>query len=83
MKIEYDKESGALYFRMHEGKPDHAEDLSEKADVYAHVDPEGNVLGLEALSLEDLIQALEEREGKLEVPERLTGAKGVYDSNLS
>ena len=39
MKIEYDKESGALYFRMHEGK--------------------------------------------LEVPERLTGAKGVYDSNLS
>ncbi len=31
MKIEYDKESGALYFRLREGKPDHAEDLSEKA----------------------------------------------------
>jgi uncharacterized protein YuzE len=77
VKIEYDKESGALYFRLREGKPDHAEDLSEKADVYAHVDSEGNVLGLEALSLEDLTQALEEREGKLEVPERLTGAKVV------
>ncbi len=33
MKIEYDKESGALYFRLCEGKPDYAEDLSEKADV--------------------------------------------------
>ena len=77
MKIEYDKESGALYFRLREGMPDHAEDFSEKADVYAHVDSEGNVLGLEALSLEDLIQVLEEREGKLEVPQRLTGAKVV------
>jgi uncharacterized protein YuzE len=73
VKIEYDKESGALYFRLREGKPDHAEDLSEKA----HVDSEGNVLGLEALSLEDLIQALEQREGKLEVPERLTREGGV------
>jgi hypothetical protein len=45
--------------------------------VYAHVDSEGKVLGLEALSHEDLIQALEDREGKLEVPERLTGAKVV------
>lgn len=35
MKIEYDKASGALYLRLREGKPDHAEDLSEKADVYA------------------------------------------------
>jgi uncharacterized protein YuzE len=77
VKIEYDKESGALYFRLREGKPDHAEDLSEKANVYPHVDSEGNVLGLGALSLEDLTQALEEREGKLEVPERLTGAKVV------
>jgi uncharacterized protein YuzE len=77
VKIEYDKESGALYARLREGKPDHAEDLSEKANVYPHVDSEGNVLGLEALSLEDLTQALEEREGKLEVPERLTGAKVV------
>ena len=80
MKIEYDKVSGALYLRMRDGKPDHAEDLSEKADVYAHVDSEGNVLGLEALSLEDLTQAIEEHESKLEVPEQLRGAKVVYDS---
>lgn len=69
MKIEYDKESGALYFRLREGKPDHAEDLSEKADVYAHVDSEGRVLAVEALSSEDLIQATEESGGSLYVPD--------------
>jgi len=31
-------------------------------------------------SLEDLTQAIEEHEGKLEVPEQLRGAKVVYDS---
>jgi hypothetical protein len=49
---------------------------SEKADVYLDVDAEGNVLGLEALSLEDLALAIEERGGKLEVPERLGVAAG-------
>jgi hypothetical protein len=35
------------------------------------VDAEGNVLGLEALSFEDLAQAIAERGGKLEVPEQV------------
>jgi hypothetical protein len=67
---------GLLGITLHEGKPDHAEDLSEKADVYAHVDS-GAMCSASKPSFEDLIQALEEREGKLEVPERLTGAKVV------
>jgi len=69
LRISHDKESGALYFKLREGRPDHAEDFSERADVY--VDAEGNVLGLEALSFEDLAQAIEERGGKLDVPEKI------------
>lgn len=57
MRIDYDKLSGALYIKIREGQPDHTEDFSEKADVYLDVDAEGNVLGLEALSFEDLAQA--------------------------
>ena len=71
MRIDHDKVSDALYVKIREGKYDHTEDFSEKADVYLDVDAEGNVLGLEALSFEDLAQALEERGGKLEVPERV------------
>lgn len=71
MKISHDKESGALYIRLRDGKPDHAEDFSAGADVYVDVDTEGNVLGLEALSFEDLAQAIEERGGTLDVPERI------------
>ncbi len=71
MRISHDKESGALYLKLREGKPDHAEDFSERADVYVDVDVEGNVLGLEALSFDDLAQAIEERGGKLDVPEKI------------
>ncbi len=39
--------------------------------MYVDVDAEGNVLGLEALSFEDLAQAVEERGGKLDVPEKI------------
>ncbi|MDQ3659029.1 MAG: hypothetical protein M3338_05080, partial [Actinomycetota bacterium] len=48
LRISHDKESGALYFKLREGKLDHAEDFSERVDVYV----EGNVFGLEALSFE-------------------------------
>lgn len=69
--ITHDKESGALYVKLRDGQYDHTEDFSKKADVYLDVDTEGNVLGFEALSFEDLAQAIEERDGKLDVPERL------------
>lgn len=71
MRISYDNLSGALYIKIREGTYDHTEDFSEAADVYVDVDAEGNVLGLEALSFDDLAQAVEERGGKLDVPEVL------------
>jgi uncharacterized protein YuzE len=71
MRIDHDKVSGALYIKLREGEYDHTEDFSERADVYLDVDAEGNVLGLEALSFEDLAQAIAERGGKLEVPEQV------------
>jgi len=71
LRITHDKVSGALYIKLREGEYDHTEDFSEKADVYLDVDAEGDVLGLEALSFEDLAQAIEECGGKLELPERL------------
>lgn len=72
MRIDYDKVSGALYIKIREGKYSHTEDFSEKADVYLDVDIDGNVLGLEALSFDDLAQATEEHGGKLDIPEKMS-----------
>jgi uncharacterized protein YuzE len=76
VRIDHDKISGALYIKLREGEYDHTEDFSEEADVYLDVDAEGYVLGLEALSFEDLVQAIEERGGKLAVPERVVLVDG-------
>ncbi len=75
VRISYDKESGAFTIYLREGKPDHVEDISKKADVYVDVDAEGRVLSIEALSFEDLRMALEERGGNLEIPERIGEAR--------
>lgn len=72
MRISHDKESGALYIKIRDGSYSHTEDFSENADVYVDVDAEGNVLGLEALSFEDLAQAIQEHGGGLEVPKVLS-----------
>ncbi len=71
MRISHDKVSGALYVEVCEGEYDHTEDISGGADVYLEVDAEGTVLGLEALSFEDLAQAIDEHGGQLEVPNQL------------
>lgn len=71
LKIRHDAQSGAIYMKLREGRPDHTEDFSEKADVYVDVDPEGYVVGLEALSFGDLAQAIEEHGGELDIPDRL------------
>lgn len=73
MRIDHDKVSGALYIKIRNGEYDHTEDFSERADVYVDVDAAGNVLGLEALSFEDLAEAIEEHGGALELPDRLSG----------
>lgn len=77
MRISHDKDSGALYIKLREGQYDHTEDFSEQADVYVDVDAEGNVLGLEALSFDDLAMAVEEREGELEIPEVWPGSSDL------
>ena len=71
MRISHDKVYGALYVELRDGEYDHTEDFSEGADVYLDVDAEGTVLGLEALSFEDLAQAIDEHGAQLEVPDRL------------
>ncbi len=81
MRIDHDKVSGALYMKLRDGEYDHTEDFSEDADVYLDVDRDGNVLGLEALSFEDLAQAIGERGGKLEVPEWI--APDISEDELS
>ncbi len=75
MRIDHDKVSGALYFKIRDGEHAYTEDFSERADVYLDVDAGGFVLGLEALSFEDLAEAVEEHGGELEVPDRLPGAE--------
>jgi uncharacterized protein YegP (UPF0339 family)/uncharacterized protein YuzE len=80
MRIDHDKVSGALYIKLREGEYDHTEDFSERADVYLDVDAEGNVLGLEALSFEDLAQAIAERGGKLDVPDRIDPERPDFGS---
>lgn len=75
MKIRYDRKSGAIYIKLRDGVPDHTEDFSEKADVYLDVDAEGRVIGLEALSFEDLAEAINERGGELEIPEAAASVK--------
>jgi RNA polymerase sigma factor (sigma-70 family) len=69
LRIDHDRVSGALYIKIREGEYDHTEDFSQQADVYVDVDAQGNVLGLEALSFEDLAEAIEERGGRLVVPD--------------
>jgi uncharacterized protein YuzE len=76
LRIRHDKESGALYIRVRDGRYDHTEDFSERADVYLDVDVEGNVLGLEALSFDDLAIAVEEQGGNLDLPEPPAGVRG-------
>ena len=80
MHITYDKESGALYLKLRDGSYSHTENVSNTADVYVDLDTEGRVIGLEALSFEDLAQAIGERGGKLELPEHLDPA--TYEDAL-
>jgi RNA polymerase sigma factor (sigma-70 family) len=84
VRISHDKVSGALYVELREGEYDHTEDFSEGADVYLDVDAEGTVFGLEALSFEDLAQAIDEHGGQLEVPDRLRMSdESEADANLN
>lgn len=72
-RITHDPESGAFYVRLREGTYNETVPLGDDPGLGAgvDVDEEGNVLGLEFLSFEEFAEAVAERGGALELPERL------------
>ncbi len=75
MRIRFDKESGAFYITLREGKVHETLDLGPSAEptfgAYADVDGEGNVLGLEFLSFEEFSELTDSSAGGFEIPERI------------
>lgn len=70
MRFRYDPESGALYFRVHEGEIEETLDLPSPGG-YMDVDRDGKVLGLEFLSLQEFVMFLSGFGGEVELPERV------------
>jgi uncharacterized protein YuzE len=72
MRIRFDKESGAFYITLREGKVHETLDLAEPTfGAYADIDNEGNVLGLEFLSFEEFSELTDSSAGGFEIPERI------------
>jgi uncharacterized protein YuzE len=76
IKIKFDKESGAFYLRLREGRPEETLEIVPRSagepemGAYMDIDENGNVLGLEFLSLEEFVEAAG-REGGLVLPDRI------------
>lgn len=49
LKIERNVEAEAIYIRLRTGDVDHTVEISASDDIWADVDAEGNVLGVEIL----------------------------------
>ncbi|MBA2714856.1 MAG: DUF2283 domain-containing protein [Rubrobacteraceae bacterium] len=79
MRFRYDPQSGALYFRLREGKIEETLDLPSPGG-YMDVDPEGNVMGLEFLSLQEYVTFLSGFGGEVELPERVDA--DAYDEAM-
>jgi uncharacterized protein YuzE len=62
-------EADALYIRLREGDIDHTVEISNDNDVWADVDDEGNVLGIEIL--------LSSVDFEVDVPDRIP-AKAIH-----
>lgn len=74
MRIELDKEAGALYLQFVSGEiPDGAvaRTLEIEPDVYLDLDAEDRPLGLEFVHASDFQGFLERHGGLLEIPDRL------------
>lgn len=74
MKIELDKEAGALYVQIARGEiPDGAVErtLELEPGVYLDLDAEGHPLGLEFVHAHDFQGFLMRRGGRLEIPEKV------------
>lgn len=63
LKIERSVEAEAIYIRLRAGEIDHTVEISARDDVWADVDADGNVLGVEIL--------LSSVDFAVEVPDRI------------
>lgn len=70
MRMRYDPESGALYFRLVEGEIEETLDLPSPGG-YMDVSAEGDVMGLEFLSIQEFVMFLSGFGGEVELPERV------------
>lgn len=78
MKIKFDKESGAFYITIREGEHSETLDLVDPGfGAYLDIDAEGNVLGLEFLSLEEFAEVTAEG---LELPDRIEEVEAFITS---
>ena len=50
MKIQYDREAGALYMEVRSTQPHHVVDIPGAVGFSVDVDEEGNLVGIEVLS---------------------------------
>jgi uncharacterized protein YuzE len=72
MRFEFDPESGALYVRVREGQIEETLDLAEPGfGAHLDIDREGNVMGVEFLSLQEFEELVTRSGGTLELPERV------------
>jgi uncharacterized protein YuzE len=72
MRFEFDPESGALYVRVREGQIEQTLDLAEPGfGAHLDIDREGNVMGVEFLSLQEFKELVARSGGTLELPERV------------
>ncbi len=72
MRFEFDPESGALYVRVREGQIEQTLDLAEPGfGAHLDIDREGNVIGVEFLSLQEFTELVARSGGTLELPERV------------
>jgi uncharacterized protein YuzE len=72
MRFEFDPESGALYVRVREGQIEETLDLAEPGfGAHLDIDREGNVIGVEFLSLQEFTELVARSGGTLELPERV------------
>ena len=69
MNIRYDPESGAGYLHIREGR--YEESVEVAPGCYLALDEDGQVMGLEFLSFEELAQAATMSAGGLALPERI------------
>ena len=70
MRFRHDPATGALYFRLREGEIEETLELPTPG-AYVDVDRDGNVMGVEFLSLEEFVYFMDANEGEVLLPDRI------------